>query len=257
MPVTRVDHEHVRARLAAAGCVAAESEAVELRRAAPDDQTLESWIQRRARGEPLAWLTGSTRFCGHRILIDPGVYVPRWQTETLARRAAGVLPREGGRAVDLCTGSGAVAVHLASAAPAACVIGTDRDATSVRCARRNGVAAIVADLGEPIRSASVDVVTAVAPYVPTGSLDLLASDVRRFEPRLALDGGDDGLDVVRRAAASAARLLTPGGWFLVEVGGDQDEVLHDVLARLGFDEIEAWYDDDGDLRGVAAQATSL
>ncbi|HRE03705.1 MAG TPA: HemK family protein methyltransferase [Ilumatobacteraceae bacterium] len=250
-----LDHERVRAQLEAAGCITADAEALELRRAAPDDATLRSWIQRRMDGEPLAWITGSTTFCGRRILIDPGVYVPRWQTEALARRAADVLPRDGGRAVDLCTGSGAVAAHLAAEAPDAIVIATDLDVRSARCARRNGVIAIVADLGEPIRSTSADVVTAVAPYVPTASIDLLPSDVRPFEPRLALDGGRDGLDIVHRAAITAARLLRPAGWFLTEIGGDQADILHDVLVRLGFGEIDPWYDDEGDLRGIAAQTT--
>jgi len=97
------------------------------------------------------------------------------------------------------------------------------------------------------------VVTAVAPYVPTASIDLLPSDVRRFEPWLALDGGHDGLDIVRRAAATAARLLRPEGWFLTEVGGDQADLLHDLLAPLGFGEIDPWYDDEGDVRGVSAR----
>jgi len=257
MATLRGDQDGVRARLAAAGCVAADAEAAELRSAAPDDATLETWVRRRERGEPLAWITGSTRFCGHRISVDPGVYVPRWQSETLARRAAEVLPRDGGRAVDLCTGAGAIAVHLAAQVPSASVIGTDLDMTSVRCARRNGVAAVLADLGEPIRSASVDVVTVVAPYVPTEDVELLPSDVRLFEPRVALDGGRDGLDIVRRAAATAARVLRPVGWFLAEVGGDQAELLDGVLVELGFRAIEPWYDAEGDVRGISARATHL
>lgn len=253
--MTRGDRDHVGARLAAAGCIAADAEAAELRRAAPDQPTLETWVQRRERGEPLAWITGSTTFCGHRILVDPGVYVPRWQSEELARRAVEVLPRNGGRAVDLCTGAGAIAVHLAAEVPGALVIGTDLDVRAARCAQRNGVVAVVADLAEPLRGASVDVVTVVAPYVPTGRLELLPSDVRLFEPRVALDGGRDGLEVVRRAAVTAARVLRPSGWFLCEVGGDQADVLHGVVAELGFGAIDPWYDDEGDLRGIAAQAT--
>ena len=249
------DHDGVRARLVAAGCVAADAEAAELRSAAPDDPTLASWVRRREGGEPLAWITGSAPFCGHRILVDPGVYVPRWQSEVLARRAAQMLPRHGGVAADLCTGAGAVAVHLASAVPNAVVIGTDIDERSIRCARRNGVAAVVADLGAPLRSASFDVVTVIAPYVPTASIELLPTDVQAFEPRSALDGGRDGLDIVRRAAAHAARLLRPGGWLLAEVGGDQADLLHGGVNDLGFDEIDWWHDDEGDLRGFMARAT--
>ncbi|HET8621891.1 MAG TPA: hypothetical protein VFM27_23175, partial [Acidimicrobiales bacterium] len=115
-------------RLAAAGCVAADEEAIELVAAADSDTTLEAFVTRRERGEPLAWITGTTRFCGHTIRVDPGVYVPRAQSEDLARRAATLLAgREEPRAADLCTGSGAVAVHLLAAVPATTVVGVDAD----------------------------------------------------------------------------------------------------------------------------------
>ncbi|MEY2435332.1 MAG: release factor glutamine methyltransferase, partial [Acidimicrobiaceae bacterium] len=100
-----------------------------------------------------------------------------------------------------------------------------------------------------------DLVTAVAPYVPAGELRLLPADVQRYEPRLALDGGADGLDLVRRVVAAAQRLLRPGGWLLVEVGGEQDEALSQALEAAGFDRITPWRDSDGDLRGLACQAT--
>ena len=256
MTDSHLDLEGVRARLAAAGCVAADAEADEFVRAAPDDDTLESWVRRRETGEPVAWITGSAVFCGHRLTIEPGVYVPRWHSEELARRGAQVLQATDGFALDLCTGAGAIAAHLARAVPDAVVIGTDLDPASVRCARRNGVVAVVADLGQPFRDASFDVVTAVAPYVPTAGLDLLPVDARAFEPRLALDGGPDGLDVVRRAAVEAARLLRPGGWFLAEVGADQGDLVHGTLANLEFGPIERWHDAEGDLRGIAAQTTN-
>jgi len=253
----RTTRDSIVARLAAAGCVAAEAEATEMLAAAPQATVPAAWVERRERGEPLAWIVGSTTFCGLSVLVDPGVYVPRWQSESLARRAAAVLPRDRGRAVDLCTGAGAIAVHLAAEAPAATVIGTDLDAASVRCARRNRVVAVVADLGEPLRSSAFDVVTAVAPYVPTGAIEVLPADSRRYESRRALDGGDDGLDVVRRAATTAARLLRPGGWFFTEAGGDQEDLLVGALDRLGFEAIDPWYDDDGDLRGVAARTAPV
>jgi release factor glutamine methyltransferase len=110
-------------------------------------------------------------------------------------------------------------------------------------------------LAEPLRSeVGFDLVTAVAPYVPTGELRLLPADVQRYEPRLALDGGTDGLDLVRRAIAAARRLLRPGGWLLVEVGGTQDKVLAPTLAEAAFDLVTHWWDDDGDLRGIASRA---
>ncbi|MFI5043265.1 MAG: N5-glutamine methyltransferase family protein [Acidimicrobiales bacterium] len=242
--------DRVVARLRAAGCVAAEDEAALLISGAADERVLAAWIGRREQGEPLAWILGTTTFCGRRIHVDEGVYVPRPQTEDLARRAVGLFP-DGGLAVDLCTGSGAVATHLAVARPSATVIGTDVDGRSVGCARRNGVVAVLADLAAPFRSATADVVTAVAPYVPTGALGLLPADVGRHEPLVALDGGVDGLDVVRRVVADAERVLRPGGWLLIEIGGVQADVLAPSLA--GFDEVSVWWDADGDLRGLSAR----
>jgi release factor glutamine methyltransferase len=241
-------------RLVAAGCVAAAEEAAELLAAAPDEPTLEAWLRRREQGEPLAWITSTLLFCGQPLHVAPGVYVPRVQSEELARRAATLLP-DNGWAIDLCTGAGAVAAHLMAQVPTAAVIGIDVDVRAAACAWRNGVPTAVADLAVPLRRhEGFDVVTAVAPYVPTGELRLLPADVQRYEPRLALDGGADGLDLVRRVIAAARRLLRPGGWLLIEIGGDQDEALAPTLAATGFDLVTSWWDDDGDLRGVASRA---
>ena len=95
--------------------------------------------------------------------------------------------------------------------------------------------------------------TAVPPYVPTGELRLLPADVQRFEPRAALDGGFDGLEVARRVVLAAGRLLHPGGWLLIEVGGRQDEELAADLTASEFRDVERWSDDDGELRGIAVQ----
>jgi release factor glutamine methyltransferase len=252
-------------RLLAAGCVAAEEEAEELVAAAPDEATLEAWLARREQGEPLAWITGALTFCGRTLRVAHGVYVPRWQTEDLADRAAALLraasvaaPPGGppARAVDLCTGSGAVAAHLRAEVPAATVVGVDNDPQAVACARSNGVHALVGDLGRPPLQAGVfDLVTAVAPYVPTGEVAYLPADVQRYEPRRALDGGSDGLDLVRRVVAAAGGLLRrPGGWLAIEVGGDQDRALGPALAAARFAPATPWHDEDGDLRGLAARA---
>lgn len=245
--------EQVVARLAAAGCVAATDEAAEFLAAAPDAATLDAWLARREQGEPVAWITTTTRFCGRSIHVDPGVYVPRFQTEELAQRAAALLP-EHGRAVDLCTGAGAIASHLRAAVPTATVLGVDLDPRAAACARRNGVLAIAADLAASLRGhGTFDLVTAVAPYVPTDAIELLPMDVQRHESRLALDGGADGLDLVRRVVAAASDLLRPGGWMLTEVGGDQDVAVSAELRSSGFVEVTPWADEDGDLRGLAAQ----
>ena len=242
-------------RLLAAGCLAAEEEAEELIAKAPDHYTLESWVRRREEGEPLAWVTGTLQFCGRTLLIDPGVYVPRLQSEELARRAARLLAASGGRAADLCTGSGAIASHLMAEAPAAAVVGADIDTRAVACARRNGVHAVLGDLAGPLRPKGFDLVTAVAPYVPTDQLTVLPADVQRYEPRIALDGGHEGLDLVRRIVVSASRLLRSGGWLLLELGGQQDKALRPALAAAGFGPASSWFDEDGDLRGLEAQAT--
>jgi release factor glutamine methyltransferase len=203
---------------------------------------------------PLAWLVGGTDFAGRRFRVDPGVYVPRRQSEELARRAAVRMGAAGGsRLADLCTGAGAVAASVAASVSEATVVGVDLDRGAAACARANRVPVIVGDLGSALRSSAFDVVTAVAPYVPTASLRLLPADVQRYEPRAALDGGADGLAVVRRVIADASRLLRIGGWLLLELGGDQDTDVAAELGAFGFGEIENWRDEDGDLRGVAAR----
>lgn len=238
-------------RLIAAGCIAAVEEATELLDSAPDESTLESCVCRREAGEPLAWITGTVLFCGQRLHVAPGVYVPRPQSEALARRAASLLPVNG-RAVDFCTGAGAIAAYLTARVPTATVIGVDVDAQAAECARRNQVRSVLGDLDAALHGREdFDLVTAVPPYVPTDEFRFLAADVQRYEPHRALDGGPDGLDVARRVIDAARRLLRPGGWLLLEVGGDQDETLAPILATCAFEGVTAWHDDDGDLRGIA------
>jgi release factor glutamine methyltransferase len=251
-----LDASHVNAvvdRLRVAGCVAAEEEADELVATAPDVSTLGDWVRRREAGEPLAWITGRVRFCGRLLHVTSGTYVPRPQTDELARRAAALLPT-GGRALDLCTGTGAIAAHLRAEDPGATVIGVELDPAAATCARSNGVNVVIGDLDESLRGGEgFDVVTAVAPYVPTGELAYLPADVQRYEPRRALDGGPDGIDLVGRVVEAARRLLGSGGWLLIEVGGDQDRLLAPFLEARGFDALTPWWDDEDDLRGIAAR----
>ena len=241
--------------LAAAGCVAADDEAAELVAAAADADGLATMVARRVTGEPLAWITGSTVFCGRAVGVRPGVYVPRWQSESLATTAAGLLP-ETGTAVDLCTGSGAVALVLAAARPSARVLATEADPVAVACARANGVDVRHGDLDGPLPASldgTVDVVSGVVPYVPAGALHLLPRDVVDHEPRSALDGGEDGLTLVRRAVAAGTRLLAPGGWLLLEAGGDQCPVVADLFTRAGFGAVRVLADGDGDPRAVCGR----
>lgn len=218
------DRDSVTQALKHAGCVAPGEEADELMRAAAGDpEVLDELVARRAGGEPLAWLTGSVIFCDIDLFVSPGVYVPRWQTEPLARRAVSLLP-PAGVAVDLCTGAGAIAAVLAAAVPTAQVCATEVDRIAVRCARRNGVEVFEGFLEDPLPrelASRVDVLTAVVPYVPTDALRLLPRDVRAFEPTLALDGGVDGTDLLVEVARRSTRWQIPGGWLLLELGGEQ------------------------------------
>lgn len=227
------------------GFVAPEEEAAELRAAATDGD-LDALVARRLTGEPLAWITGTVEFCGRTILIDEGVYVPRWHTESLAWRAVERMPR-GGSGIDLCTGSGAVAAVLIAERDAR-MLATDLDEACVRCARRNGVEALVADLFDGLPHDPVDVVTGVVPYVPTDDLPLLQRDTFAFETTLAYDGGADGLDIARRAVAGARARLKPGGALLLELGGRQAE----QLDLDGFADVSVLLDEEGDPRGIEA-----
>ena len=248
--------DDVVARLAAAGFIAADEEAAELVAAAGgDDKRLSAMLARRLEGEPLAWITGTAELCGVRVRVDPGVYVPRWATELVAERAVALLP-DAGIAVDLCTGSGAVAVVLRTRRPDARVVAGDIEERAVATARRNGVDAHVGDLFDAIPAelrGFVDVVIAVAPYVPSDELGTLQRDTFTYETALAYDGGDDGLDVVRRVLRDARRWLRPGGSVVLELGADQPAQLSAELARLEYDDVEVLRDADGDVRGLSAR----
>jgi release factor glutamine methyltransferase len=242
--------------LAEGGCVAPRAEAHALLRASSEGAgTIDELAARRLRGEPLAWIIGWVSFCGIRVGVDPGVYVPRPHTQALARRAVSLLPA-GGIAVDMCTGAGAVAAVLGSAHPHANVVATDIDPVAVVCARNNGVRALDGNLDEPLSPSMrgrVDVMTAVVPYVPTEELHLLPRDVLANEPRLALDGGRCGTTLLVRAAEAAARWLRPGGSVLLELGGDQAGDAATALADTGLSEIRVHRDDDGQDRAIEAR----
>jgi release factor glutamine methyltransferase len=249
------DVEALAELLADAGFVAAQEEADELlARAAGDVGLLDALVARRLTGEPLAWITGSVAFCGLQIRVERGVYVPRWQSEPLARRAVERLPA-GGVAIDLCTGAGAVARTMSANRPGARVVASDLDERAVACARANGVEAYRGDLFAPLPRAlqgGVDVVVGVVPYVPTPDLPLLQRDTLAFESPLSYDGGRDGTEILRRVLADAPRFLRPGGALLLELGGQQADALGDDLARLGYIDVTVLEDEDGDVRGIEA-----
>ena len=231
------------ARLRAAGCVFAEDEARLLAEAAGSAAELDALAGRRVAGEPLEHLLGTVEFCGLRVAVGPGVFVPRQRTAALVARAVEAARAVPGRrpvAVDLCCGCGAVGLALATAVDLAELHAADVDPAALPWARRNlgpvGGRVHGGDLYDALPDGlrgRVDVLVANAPYVPTGALGLLPPEARLHEPAGALDGGGDGLDVHRRIAAGAPAWLAPGGVLLAEVGEEQAPVLVGVLARAG------------------------
>jgi release factor glutamine methyltransferase len=235
--------DEVTRRLSAAGCVFAEDEADLLLSAATSEAELRSLVDSRVRGLPLEQVVGWADFCGVRVAVDPGVFVPRPRTELLVQEAA-VLARAlpaPATVVDLCCGCGAVGAALAARVPRMILHAADLDPAAVRCARRNlaglGAAVYEGDLFAPLPAnlkTRVGVLVANVPYVPTGAIALMPAEARLHEPRAALDGGSDGLAVLRRVAAGAPAWLAPGGAALMEVGEDQVEAALDALRSAGF-----------------------
>jgi release factor glutamine methyltransferase len=252
------------ARLAAAGCISADAEArwlleevlalpaggVGASRRQPLQQhaarALEGMVARRVAGEPLQYVIGWAPFGALRIEVGQGVFVPRPETELVAYRAATHLRAapSPGTAVDLCTGSGAIACFLAEAVPGSRVLATEVDAGALAWARRNfrdrEVELLEGDLDEPLPAelrSNVDVLVTNVPYVPSGAIPLLPRDVRVHEPLVALDGGPDGLDVLRRVAARAGHWLRPSGWLVCEIGDDQADAATELLAEAGLVEL--------------------
>jgi release factor glutamine methyltransferase len=228
------------ARLRGAGCVFAEDEAQILHDAANSRPELVAMIERRVRGEPLEHIVGWAEFDGLRIAVDPGVFVPRRRTELLVRQAVGRC-RPGGVVVDVCCGSGAVGLAVASGLDGRVELhATDLDPVAVACARRNlapiGARVYEGDLDEPLPdrlAGPVDVMVANVPYVPGNEIALMPPEARLHEPSIALDGGPDGLVVLRRLAARAPYWLAPGGHLLVETNERQAEAAAEAAAQSG------------------------
>jgi len=237
-------------RLRAAGCVFAEDEARLLISAAVTPADLAAMVDRRAAGQPLEHVVGWAKFCGLRIAVDPGVFVPRRRSEFLVRQAVGLAGRpaagHSGQAgppaviVDLCCGSGALGAAVTAALDRAELHAADVDPAAVRCARRNlaacGGRVYEGDLYQPLPSTlrgRVGILLANVPYVPTEAVQTLPPEARLHEARLALDGGPDGLDVLRRVAAAAPRWLAPGGHLLIETSERQGPRAAEAFTRRG------------------------
>ena len=229
------------ARLRAAGCVYAEDEAALLLEAADGDPAaLEALVTRRVAGEPLEHLLGWAAFAGVRVRVGPGVFVPRPRSELLVEQALARLPERSAVVVDLCCGSGALGLAVATRRPDVSLHAADIDPVAVALARENlapvGGAAYAGDLWTalPLRLRGlVDVVVANVPYVPTAEVAAMPSEAREHEPRAALDGGSDGLDVLRRLVVEAPAWLAPGGSLLVETSRAQADVAAKIMAEVG------------------------
>ncbi|MFE9310240.1 putative protein N(5)-glutamine methyltransferase [Streptomyces sp. NPDC088353] len=229
----------VVAALRAAGCVFAEEEAELIVTGARTPRELAVLVERRVAGFPLEQVLGWARFHGLRIAVEPGVFVPRRRTEFLVDQAVARSP-EASVVVDLCCGSGAVGVALAAALGPVELHAADIDPAAVRCARRNvvprGGTVHEGDLFEALPASlrgRVGILAANVPYVPTGEVGLLPPEARDHEPLVALDGGADGLDVLRRVTAEAPDWLAPGGCLLVETSERQAPQALATFTRAG------------------------
>jgi release factor glutamine methyltransferase len=201
-------------------------------------------VRRRTEGEPTAYLVGRREFYGRPFRVDARVLVPRPETELLLEAALAALP-EGGRALDLCTGSGCLAVSVALERKGARVLATDLSEGALAVARENAAAlGAVVDFASGDLWAAVhgdepfDVVVSNPPYVPSKELAGLSREVRR-EPCIALDGGEDGLSVLRRIVAGAPARLRPGGTLCLEMHESHADVLTRLCLDAGFERAEA------------------
>ncbi|MFB9234252.1 putative protein N(5)-glutamine methyltransferase [Plantactinospora siamensis] len=233
------DRAALVARLRAAGCVFAEDEAELLLGAAATPAALEPLLRRRLAGEPLEQVLGWAEFCGHRVAVAPGVFVPRQRTALLVDAAVSVAGERPG-ILELCCGTGAILLAVAHRVAPGWSVAADIDPAAVACARRNlapvGARVLAGDLFEPIPAdlrGRVDLLLANAPYVPADRIGYLPPEARLYEPAAALCGGPDGLDLLRRIAEAAPDWLAPGGHLLVETNPDQAGELSRTLVRHG------------------------
>jgi release factor glutamine methyltransferase len=234
------DPAHIVGRLRRAGCVFAEDEAELLSSAATTPGELDGLVVRRIAGEPLEQVLGWAEFCGLRIAVEPGVFVPRRRTEFLVEQAAAVgSGLRSSVVVELCCGSAAVSAALLETLAAPELYAADLDPVATHCARRNlGERGQVhdGDLYEPLPSSlrgRVDLLVANAPYVPTEAIAMMPTEARDHEPRIALDGGTDGLDIQRRIAAQAPQWLSPGGHLLIETSAEQAPLTAEAMQNNG------------------------
>jgi release factor glutamine methyltransferase len=230
------------------------------------DEELASYramVTRRGRREPLQHILGSQEFCGLEFEVTPDVLIPRHDTEVLVHEALTSMP--GATTVlDVGTGSGCIAISLAKKLPAAAVTAIDISATALTVARRNaeinGVAIefLLGSLCEPVAGRYFDLIVSNPPYIPSHDIDVLDPEVRDFDPRVALDGGVDGLDIYRTLIPSACSCLNPGGWLLVEIGTGQVQDVKNMFGLVkDYGEVVTAQDQSGIERVVGAQRKEI
>lgn len=226
-------------RLRASGSVFAEDEAGVLRESAGSPDELDSMLRRRIAGEPIQQIVGWAEFCGLRIQVEPGVFLPRPRSEFLVEKAIR-LGRRGATVLDVCCGTGALGVATAIGLGSADLHATDLDPAAARCAAVNvnevGGRVYRGDLFEPLPRSlrgRAELLLVNAPYVPTAELPLMPREARLYEETITLDGGEDGLDVQRRAILEAPLWLAPGGHLLVETSDIQAESTMRLMKNVG------------------------
>jgi release factor glutamine methyltransferase len=252
-----VEEAALVARLRAAGCVFAEEEAALLLGEGGAAAALEAMVARRVAGEPLEQVLGWAEFRGRRVAVGPGVFVPRQRSGLLVDRAVAAA-RPGAVVVDLCCGTGALGAAVAGEVGGVELHAADVDPVAVACARRTLPADAHVHLGDldaalpaDLRG-RVDVLLASPPYVPTGGLATMPPEAREHEPRTALDGGDDGLAVLRRIAALAPGWLAPGGSLFLECAAHQGDAARDAVAAAGL-AAAVEHDDEADATVVVGR----
>jgi release factor glutamine methyltransferase len=222
-------------------------------------------VKRRGAREPVAYLVGFREFFSLRFEVGPGVFIPRPETETLVLESLEILKSTASppQVLDLCCGSGAIGVSIAVNAPSTSVTSIDQNDAPVEFTKKNAarhgvadrVSVLQGDLFSPLSTDSrFDVIACNPPYVTTAEIERLDVDVKSYEPHAALDGGPDGLDILRRVAAESSRRLKPAGWILFELSPEQGDAAQQILREVGLQSVASVKDLSGSVRVVKGRA---